>query len=88
MGIYGCLGCGEATENTITKNSGLLYPLFFATYMVLFDTFLYYVCLSVLVRRTTGPNMSKLWSIGPKSERKNITNVSNQGNENIKLFTK
>ena len=57
--IYGCLGCGEAADHMIAKNSGL-YPLFFATYMymVLFDTFLYYVCLSVLVRRTTGPNMS------------------------------
>ena len=69
MGIYGWLGCGEAADHTITKNSGLLYPFFFATYMILFDTFLYYVCLSVLVRRTTGPNMLKLWSIGPKSER-------------------
>ena len=68
--IYGCLGCGEAADHTITENSGLLYPFFFATYMVLFDTFLYYVCLSVLVRRTTGPNMSKLnRAIGPKSER-------------------
>ena len=56
-------------NHMITKNSALLYPFFFATYMVLFDTFLYYVCLSVLVRRTTGPNMSKLWSIEPKSER-------------------
>ena len=37
--------------------------------MVLFDTFLYYVCLSVLVRRTAGPNMSKMLSIGPNSER-------------------
>ena len=55
--IYGCLGCGEATDHMITKNSGLLYPFFFATYMVLFDTFLYHVCLSVLVRRTAGPNM-------------------------------
>ena len=70
MGIYGCLGCGEAADHTITKNSGLLYPFFFATHMVLFDTFLYYVYyLSVLVRRTTGLNMSKLWSLGPKSER-------------------
>ena len=55
--IYGCLGCGEAADPMITKNSGLLYPFFFATYMVLFDIFLYDVCLSVLVRRTTGPNM-------------------------------
>ena len=58
--VYGCLGCGEAADHMITKNSGLLYPFFFATYMVLFDTFFYYVYyLSVLVRRTTGPNMSK-----------------------------
>ena len=62
------------------KTAKFLYPFFFATYMVLFDTFLYYVCLSVLVRRTTGPNMSKLY--------KKITNVSNQCNDNIKLFTK
>ena len=68
MGISGCLGCGEAADHTITKNSGLLYPFFFATYMVFFDTFLYYVCLSVLGRRTMGPNIPKLWSIGPKSD--------------------
>ena len=45
----------------ITKKQ-LLYPFFFATYMVLFDTCDYCVgvSLSVLVRRTTGPNMSKL----------------------------
>ena len=66
---YWHICCGEAADHTITKNSGLLYPFFFATYMVLFDTFLYYVCLSVLARRTTGPNMSKLWSIGHKSKR-------------------
>ena len=59
----------KAADHMITKNSGLLYPFFFGTYMVSFDTFLYYVCLSVLVRLTTGPNMSKFWSIGPKSER-------------------
>ena len=58
--IYGCLGCGEVADHMITKNSGLLYPFFFATYMVLFDTFVYFVCLFELVRRTTGPNMSKL----------------------------
>ena len=39
MGIYGCLGCGEAADHTITKKSGLPHPFFFATYMVLFDTF-------------------------------------------------
>ena len=41
--IYGYLGCGEAADHMIAKNSGLLYPFFFATYMymVLFDTFLY-----------------------------------------------
>ena len=55
--IYRCLGCGEAADHMNTKNSGLLYPFFFAAYMVLFDAFLYYVCLSVLVRRTTGTNM-------------------------------
>ena len=57
MGIYRCLGCGEAADHMITKNSEILYPFFFATYMVLFDTFLYYLCLSVLVKRTTGPNI-------------------------------
>ena len=49
MGIYGCVGCGEAADHTITKNSGLLYPFFFATYMVLFDTFIcimLFICIS------------------------------------------
>ena len=39
--IYGCLGCDEAADHMITKNSGLLYPFFFATYMVLFYTYMY-----------------------------------------------
>ena len=95
MGIY--MDASAVVKQLTTwspKNSGLLYPFFFATYMVLFDTFLYYVCLPLLVRRTTGPNMSKLWSIGPKSERFTflsiniLQNVSNQCNDNIKLFTK
>ena len=39
--IFGCLGCGEAADHMITRESGSVYPFFFATYMVLFDTFLY-----------------------------------------------
>ena len=41
MGIYGYFGWGEAANHMITKNSGLLYPFFFATYMVLYDTCIY-----------------------------------------------
>ena len=73
--IYGYLGCGEAADHMITKDNAFLCPFFFSTYMVLFDTFLYYVCLSVLVWRTTRQNMSKLWSIGPKSERFTFSSI-------------
>ena len=86
-----------------TKNFGLLYPFFFATYMVLFDTCNYCLVFICISQAHNEPKYVKaVIHIGPNSERytyehkhitfflrhKNITNVPNECNNNIKLFTK